>query len=265
MQNGKAVAYTSRQLKKHEKNYPAHDLELVAVIFALKIWRHYLYSENCDVFTDHKSLQYIFKQKSIGTLAYLRAQDMLMGREIQRLSSLRVRLDETEDGELMGITQTRGEYSSFTVGADDDVLRLQGRLCVPDVDGLRQGLMVQAHSSKYSMHPGSTKMYKDLKQRCWWKSIKVDISNFVAKCLNCQQVNLIMQRLKTAQSRQNSYTDMRRHELEFVVGDTFFLKVLPMKGVMRFSRKGKLSPHFIGPYEIVRRIGKVAYELKLPS
>ncbi|XP_059302182.1 uncharacterized protein LOC132054138 [Lycium ferocissimum] len=58
---------------------------------------------------------------------------------------------------------------------------------------------------------------------------------------------------------------MRRCELEFAVGDKVFLKVSPMKGVMRFGRKGKLSPRFIGPYEILRRIGKVAYELKLPS
>ncbi|XP_060195030.1 uncharacterized protein LOC132624241 [Lycium barbarum] len=59
----------------------------------------------------------------------------------------------------------KGEYTSFTVGAYDDVLRLQGRLCVPDVDGLRQELMVEAHSSKYSVHRGSTKMYKYLKAK----------------------------------------------------------------------------------------------------
>ncbi|XP_059290102.1 uncharacterized protein LOC132043647 [Lycium ferocissimum] len=58
---------------------------------------------------------------------------------------------------------------------------------------------------------------------------------------------------------------MRHRELEFSICDKVFLKVSPMKGVMRFGRKGKLSPHFISPYEIVRRIGKVAYELKLPS
>ena len=60
MQNEKVVAYASRQLKPHELNYPTHDLELAAVIFALKIWRHYLYGAQCEVYTDHKSLQYIF-------------------------------------------------------------------------------------------------------------------------------------------------------------------------------------------------------------
>lgn len=65
MQRGKVIAYASRQLKTHEKNYPVHDLELAAVIFALKIWRHYLYGVSCEIFTDHKSLKYIFTQKEI--------------------------------------------------------------------------------------------------------------------------------------------------------------------------------------------------------
>ena len=60
MQNDRVIAYASRQLKKHEDNYPTHDLELAAVVFALKIWRHYLYSVSCRIFTNHKSLQYIF-------------------------------------------------------------------------------------------------------------------------------------------------------------------------------------------------------------
>ena len=65
MQHGKVVAYASRQLKDHEKNYPTHDLELTAVVFALKIWRHYLYGEQFEIFTDHKRLKYIFMQKDL--------------------------------------------------------------------------------------------------------------------------------------------------------------------------------------------------------
>ena len=59
------IAYESRQLKPHEKNYPTHDLELAAVVFALKIWRHYLYEETFDLFSDHKSLKYLFSQKEL--------------------------------------------------------------------------------------------------------------------------------------------------------------------------------------------------------
>jgi len=65
MQNGKVIAYASRQLKVHERNYLTHDLELAAVVFALKIWRHYLYGEHCEIYTDHKSLKYFFTQKEL--------------------------------------------------------------------------------------------------------------------------------------------------------------------------------------------------------
>ena len=65
MQNGRVVAYASRQLRPHELNYPTHDLELAAVIFALKDWRHYLYGVRCEIYTDHKSLKYIFTQKEL--------------------------------------------------------------------------------------------------------------------------------------------------------------------------------------------------------
>ena len=65
MQNDRVIAYASRQLKKYEENYPTHDLELAAVVFALKIWRHYLYGVPCRIFTDHKSLQYIFTKKEL--------------------------------------------------------------------------------------------------------------------------------------------------------------------------------------------------------
>ena len=65
MQDGKVVAYASRQLKLHEQNYPTHDLELAAVVHALKIWRHYLIGNKCEIYTDHKSLKYIFTQPDL--------------------------------------------------------------------------------------------------------------------------------------------------------------------------------------------------------
>ena len=65
MQDGKVIAYASRQLKPHEKKYPVYDLELATVILALKLWRHYLFGEKCRVYTDHKSLKYIFTQKEL--------------------------------------------------------------------------------------------------------------------------------------------------------------------------------------------------------
>jgi hypothetical protein len=75
---------------------------------------------------------------------------------------------------------------------------------------------------------------------------------------------LIEQRLAAAQSRQKSYADVRRRELEFKVSTKVILKIAPMKGVMRFRRKGKLSPRYVGPFEILEKIGAVAYRLALP-
>ena len=65
MQEGRVIAYTSRQLCRHELNYPTHDLVLAAVVHALKIWRHYLFGQQCDIYTDHKSLKYIFTQNEL--------------------------------------------------------------------------------------------------------------------------------------------------------------------------------------------------------
>jgi hypothetical protein len=65
MQDGHVVAYASRQLRKHETHYPTHDLELAAVVHALKIWRHYLMRKRCELYTDHKSLKYIFTQSNL--------------------------------------------------------------------------------------------------------------------------------------------------------------------------------------------------------
>jgi hypothetical protein len=65
MQDEKVVTYASRQLRKHEENYPTHDLELAAVVHALKIWRHYLICHRCEIYSDHKSLKYIFTQTDL--------------------------------------------------------------------------------------------------------------------------------------------------------------------------------------------------------
>ena len=80
-----------------------------------------------------------------------------------------------------------------------------------------------------------------------------------------QRVAEIRQHMLTAQSRQKSYADVRRRDLEFQVGDEVLLKVSPSKGVVRFGTKGKLSPRYIGPFPIVARVGKLAYRLELPE
>ena len=68
MQHGKVIAYASRQLKEYKVRYPTHDFDMTTIVFALKIWRHYLYGERCEIYTDHKSLKYIFTQKELNMM-----------------------------------------------------------------------------------------------------------------------------------------------------------------------------------------------------
>ena len=80
-----------------------------------------------------------------------------------------------------------------------------------------------------------------------------------------EKIQLILERLRTAQSRQKIYADRRRRPLEFQEGDYVFLKVSPKKGVFRFGKKGKLAPRYIGPFEVIKVVGKAAYQLRLPA
>ena len=81
---------------------------------------------------------------------------------------------------------------------------------------------------------------------------------------NSEKVDLIQKILRMAQSRQKNYIDKRRRPLEFEVGDQVFLKVMPKRGVVRFDKRGKLASRYIGPFEILERVGTVAYRLVLP-
>ncbi|GJV74322.1 putative nucleotidyltransferase, ribonuclease H [Tanacetum coccineum] len=347
---------------------------------------------------------------------------------------LQIKEAQRDDGELWAIVQNveDGKHTEFSVD-DDGVVWFEDRLCVPNDQALREKVMTEAHSSPFTIHPGSTKMYKDLKQYFWWNGMKQDVATFVSKCMTCQQVKIKHQRasgllqpleilmwkwdeismdfvtglpttqkrhdaiwvvvdrltkyahflpirkkycirlqiawgtrlkfstafhpqtdgqsertiqtledmlracalewtgnwdeyfclvefaynnswhasikaapfellygrkcrapicwdevgerliegpelieitnekvavakekLKEARSRQKSYADKHRRDLEFQVGDRVFLKVSPFRGVKRFGIKGKLSPRFIGPFEILERIGEVSYRLALP-
>ena len=77
-------------------------------------------------------------------------------------------------------------------------------------------------------------------------------------------MKVVRDNLKIAIDRQKSYADNRRRDLQFEIGDRVFLKISPWKGILRFGKRGKLSPRYIGPYEIVSKVGSVAYKLKLP-
>ena len=503
MQRTKVIAYASRQLKTHEKNYTTHDLELGAIIFALKLWRHYLYGVKFIVYTDHKSLKYIFGQKELNMrqrrwmevlsdydceICYHEGKanvvaDALSRKQTEkprRVRALRLDLQVDLISQLKNAQKLALEENNIgaegmkgmidrLIKGDDEILRMNKRIWVPVIGDLRDRILEEAHKSKYMMHPGSDKMYKNLKENYWWIGMKKAIAIYVAKCLTCSQVkaehqkpsgllqqlelpvwkwemitmdfitklprtsrgndtiwvivdrltksahffpmketysmdrlarlyvdeivslhgvplsivsdrdsrftsrfwqsfqkamgtrlNLstayhpqtdgqsertiqtledmlracvidfggcwddhlplmefsynnsyhtsiqaapfealygrkcrtpvcwsdigenqltgpqlvqettdkvlqIRERLKTARDRQKSYADVRRKPLEFNIGDKVLLKVSPWKGVVRFGKKGKLSPRFVGPFEIIKRIGPVAYQLQLPE
>jgi ribonuclease HI len=525
MQNGKVIAYASRQLKTHEQNYPTHDLELAAVVHALKIWRHYLIGNKCDIYTDHKSLKYFFTQEDLNMrqrrwlelikdynleihyhpgkanvvadalsrksvcshveastippelceeLEKLQIEVMPKGQlntlRVQYNLEERVRQAQQTCPEIAEIRElmSKGKCPEFRVDATG-LVRYKDRVCIPQDQSIWDVILAESHDSKYCIHPGSTKMYADMRKLFWWKNMKVDIAAHVAHCDTCnrikaehkrpagllkpldvpewkwegismdfivglprsrrgnnsvwvivdrltkvahfiavkddvraekladlyvenilrlhgaptslvsdrdpkfmskfwnslhtaigsrldfstayhpqtdgqtERVNQILEdllracalkygvdwekslphaefsynnsyqaslkmspfealygrkcrtplmwsevgersffgpatikeaeegvaqvreNLKIAQSRQKSYADNERRDIEFRVGDYVYLKVSPLRNTTRFHIKGKLAPRYVGPYRICRRIGKLAYEVELPE
>ncbi|GJW74279.1 putative reverse transcriptase domain-containing protein [Tanacetum coccineum] len=220
MQKEKVIAYDSRQLKVHEENYTTHDLELGAVVFALRLWRHYLYGTKCVVFTDHKSLQYILNQKELN----LRQQrwiellsdydceiryhpkkanvvaDVLSRKEMNRPLRARALMMTVHNDLPKQILKAQKEAmkkknvkAKFLERLIKQIFefRLDGTRCFGNhvwlsrFSGLRDLIMHEVHKSKYSIHLGSDKMYQDLKLLYWWPNIKADISTYVSKCLTC--------------------------------------------------------------------------------
>ncbi|GJT12861.1 putative reverse transcriptase domain-containing protein [Tanacetum coccineum] len=278
MQRGKVIAYASKQLKKHEKNYTTHDLELGAVVFALKIWRHYLYGTKSVIYIDHKSIQYIFDQKDLNMrqrrwiellsdyeceIKYHPGKANVVTDALSRKERLKPRRD------LKALTKWLRGLERHFEQRDDGEIYFFDRIWIPSVGGVRKLIMDEAHTSRYSVHPDADKMYYDLRDLYWWPVMKRDIADQLIGPEIVQETTekivQIKERLKTARSRQKSYADKRRKPLEFKVGDRVLLKVSPWKGVVRFGKKGKLAPRYVGPFEIVERVGPVAYRLKLPQ
>ncbi|KAL5565566.1 hypothetical protein UlMin_028730 [Ulmus minor] len=142
MQNGRVITYASRQLKIHEKNYPTHDLELAAVVFALKIWRHYLYG----AYIQELDMEIISGQLSTLTLQPT-IFDGIKGAQELDLQLLKLKKRVLE-----------GKNVEFSVSTDG-ILHFKGQLCIPDDAQFKEQLLSEVHTTPYSVHPGATKMY----------------------------------------------------------------------------------------------------------
>nr|GEW86463.1 retrotransposon protein, putative, Ty3-gypsy subclass [Tanacetum cinerariifolium] len=183
---------------------------------------------------------------------------------------------QKEDGELWSVEEFRVD--------EHGVIWYGNRLCVPDVSFLREAVLSEAHSSPFSIHPGSTKIYRDLKQNFWWNGAPFELL-YGRKCrvpicwnevgerviegpelvkVTNEKVAIAKEKLKEARSRQNSYVDHHRRALEFKHKDRVFIKVSSCRSVRSFGLKGKLSPRFFGPFKILDRVGEVSYRLALP-
>ncbi|GJY49005.1 putative reverse transcriptase domain-containing protein [Tanacetum coccineum] len=448
MQRGKVIVYVSRQLKIHERNYTTHDLELGAVVFTLKISRHYLYGTKSVIYMNHKSLHHIFSQKELN-MGQRRWIELFSDYDCEiryHLGKANVVADALSRKERVKPKRVRAMNMTLQSSIKDRILSAQ-KEAVDESGDVRTLIMDEAHKSKYSVHLGADKMYYDLKDRYWWPGMKKDIAeyqpeipvwkwegiamDFVTKLprtssghdtiwvivdrltksahflpmredfkmdrlarlylneivarhgvpisiildrdshftsrfwqsmqealgtrldmstayhpqtdgqsehiiqnledmlracvldfrgswdvhlllvefsynnsyhssMRCapfealygkkccsptlwaevgegkligpelvqettKKISQIKNRLKAARDRQKSYADKRRKPLEFSIGDYVLLKVSPWKGVVRFGKKGKLAPRFVGPFEIIEKVGPLAYRLDLPE
>ncbi|GJV10929.1 hypothetical protein Tco_1352470 [Tanacetum coccineum] len=443
MQIEKVIAYASRQLKIYEKKFMTHDLELGAVVFALKMWRHYLYGTKCVVFTIHKILQHILDQKDLN-MRQCRWLEMLSDYDCEiryHPEKANVVADALSRKEMIKPLRVRALMMTIHLNLPSRILNVQAKAIKEEnvkeenLNGMNKKFETRANGMHY-------KMYHDLKKLYWWPNMKAEIATFVSKCLTCAKVKAeyqkpsgllvqpkipqwkwekitmdfvtklpktstghdtiwylkevvsrhgvlvsiisdrdskftshfwqslqkalgtqidmsiayhpqtdgqseraiqtlegmlrvcvidfekgwdrhlplvkfsynnsyhtsikadpfealysrkcrspicwtevgdsqltrpeiirettekiiqIKSRIQTTRDRQKSYANNRHKPLEFQVGDKVLLKVSPWKGVIRFGKRGKLNPQYIGPFKILAKVGTVAYRLELPE
>ncbi|KAA3484375.1 DNA/RNA polymerases superfamily protein [Gossypium australe] len=178
---GKVIAYASRQLKPHEKNYPTHDLELAVIKRWLELLKDY------ELVIDY----HLGKENVVA--------DALSRKSLFSLRAMNAHLDLSDESSkvdnemLVKRAHCDSKFDSKFRVDDNDCLRFRDRICVLRNPELIQLILNKANNSRLSVHLGSTKMYYDLKQHYGWSGMKIDISDFVSKCLVCQQVNVVHQ------------------------------------------------------------------------
>nr|GFB90056.1 putative reverse transcriptase domain-containing protein [Tanacetum cinerariifolium] len=182
MQREKVISYASRQLKIHEKNYTTNDLELGAVVFALKTWRHYL-DYDCDIHYHPGKANVVadaLSRKEREPPLRVRALVMTISLDLPRQhlnAQTEVRKPKNIKKEDVGGMLVKNSRDPEKVRKEkleprtDGTLCLNGRSWLPCYGDLRTVIMHESHKSKYSIHPGSDKMYQDMKKLYWWTNL----------------------------------------------------------------------------------------------
>ncbi|GKA33919.1 putative reverse transcriptase domain-containing protein [Tanacetum coccineum] len=265
MQREKVIAYASRQLKIHEKNYTTHDLELRAVVFALKIWRHYLHGT---------------KFRALVMTIGLDLPKQILNAQTEARKPENIKNEDVGGGHFsrhwvlawdMSTAyhpQTDGQ-SERTIQTLEDMLRA----CVIDFgNGWVKHLPLVEFSYNNSYHASiKAAPFEALYGRkcrspvCWAEVGQVQLTGPELVQETTERIIQIKQRIQTARDRQKSYADLKRKPMEFQVGDKVMLKVSPWKGVVRFGKRGKLNPRYVGPFKVLKKVGAVAYKLELPQ
>nr|GEX16387.1 reverse transcriptase domain-containing protein [Tanacetum cinerariifolium] len=242
MQREKVIAYASRQLK--------HILDQKELNIRQQLWLKLLSDYDCDIrYHPGKAnvvADALSRKERIEPLR-VRALVMTIGldlpRQIMEAQIIALKPENLEKEDVGGMIRKNIPKEKLEPRADG-ILCLNGRNWLPCYGVLRSVIMHESHKSKYSVHPDSDKMYQDMKKLYWWPNMKANIATY---------------------DRQKSYADLKWKPMEFEVGDRVMLKVSPWKGVVRFGKWGKLNPRYVGPFKVLAKVGKVAYNLELPQ